>query len=158
MEEYKLTRKGYEEKQERLNYLLEVAQPENVKALQEARAQGDLSENADYDAAKRKQGEINAEIDELRNILGNVVIIDESARTDGSIAIGATVSFTTVKDKKEFEFQIVGSQEADPFKGKISDDSVIAKSIIGHKTGDVVMIHVEKPYELKITKVTYGKN
>lgn len=158
MEEYKLTRKGYEEKKARLDELKNVLLPENVKALQEARAQGDLSENADYDAAKRKQGEINAEIEELRVILSNYVIIDESIRKDGSIQIGASVKFVTVKDKHEFNFQIVGSQEAKPLEGKISDDSVIAKSIIGHKVGDIVTIHVEKPYELKILEVTYGEN
>ena len=156
-EQIKLTKKGFEEKKERLNYLLNVLQPENLQTLKEARAQGDLSENADYDAAKTKQAEINGEIEEIRAILANYIIIDESGNKEGKISIGATVKFYNIKEKKEFKFQIVGSQEANPFEGKISDDCVLAKAIMGHKKGDKVEIMVDNPYTLEILDVIYGE-
>ena len=155
-EQIKLTKKGYEEKKERLNYLLNVLQPENLQTLKEARAQGDLSENADYDAAKTKQAEINGEIEQIRAILDNYVIIDEKGNKEGKIAIGATVRFANVKDGKEMKFQIVGSQEANPFEGKISDDCILSKSVMGHKKGDKVEIMVENPYTIEILDVTFG--
>lgn len=148
-----LTKEGFEEIKEELNYLINVARPENVTAIKEARALGDLSENADYDAARNEQAEIEAKIKKLEAIIDNVTIIEET-RTD-MVGVGNTVTISYIdEDDDTDEYKIVGSQEADPFESKISNESPIAKALMGHKVGDVVS--VESPngsYEVKVISI-----
>ena len=148
-----LTQEGYDEIKEELDNLINVKRPENIIAIKEARALGDLSENADYDAARNEQAEIEARIKKLETIIDNVEIIDEV--TTDSVGLGNTVKISYVDDEdEEDEYKIVGSQEADPFESKISNESPIAKALMGHKVGDVVS--VESPngsYEIKIVEI-----
>ena len=126
---------------------------EGYDEIKEARALGDLSENADYDAARNEQAEIEARIKKLEAIMDNVQIIEEVS-TD-SVGLGNTVKISYVDDEDDLdEYKIVGSQEADPFESKISNESPIAKALMGHKVGDVVS--VESPngsYDVKIINI-----
>ncbi len=148
-----LTKEGFEEIKEELNYLINVARPENVNAIKEARALGDLSENADYDAARNEQAEIEAKIKKLEAILEDVTIIEEVET--GKVGVGNTVTISYIDEEDETdEYKIVGSQEADPFESKISNESPIAVALMGHKVGDVVS--VESPngsYEIKVIDI-----
>ena len=148
-----LTQEGYDEIKEELNYLITEKRPENIIAIKEARALGDLSENADYDAARNEQAEIEARIKKLEAIIENVEIIEEVS-TD-AVGLGNTVKIAYVDDEDDLdEYKIVGSQEADPFESKISNESPIAKALMGHKVGDIVS--VESPngnYEIKIVEI-----
>lgn len=147
-----LTQEGFNEIKEELDNLINVKRPENIVAIKEARALGDLSENADYDAARNEQAEIEARIKKLESIIENVEIIDEV--TTDEVGLGNTVKISYVGDDDEDEYKIVGSQEADPFESKISNESPIAKALMGHKVGDVVS--VESPngsYEVKIIEI-----
>lgn len=147
-----LTQEGYEEIKEELNYLINEKRPENIIAIKEARALGDLSENADYDAARNEQAEIEARIKKLESIVENVEIIEEVS-TD-KVGLGNIVTISYVDDDDTDEYKIVGSQEADPFESKISNESPIAKALMGHVVGDVVS--VDSPngsYEIKIVEI-----
>ena len=148
-----LTKEGYEEIKDELNDLINVKRPANIEAIKEARALGDLSENADYDAARNEQAEIEAKIKKLETILENVQII-ESVNTD-EVGVGTTVKIAYIDDEDDVDqYKIVGSQEADPFESKISNESPIAKALMGHKVGDVVS--VESPngnYEVKVIEI-----
>ena len=147
-----LTQEGYDEIKEELDNLINVKRPENIIAIKEARALGDLSENADYDAARNEQAEIEARIKKLEAIVDNVEIIDDV--TTEEVGLGNTVKISYVGDDDEDEYKIVGSQEADPFESKISNESPIAKALMGHKVGDVVS--VESPngsYEIEIIQI-----
>ena len=118
-----LTQEGYDEIKEELENLINVKRPENIIAIKEARALGDLSENADYDAARNEQAEIEARIKKLEAIVENVEIIDEV--TTDEVGLGNTVKISYVDDEDdEDEYKIVGSQEADPFESKISPSSI----------------------------------
>ena len=121
-----------------LDDLINVRRPENVQAIKEARALGDLSENAEYDAARNEQAVIEARIKQLEKMLENVSIITDVS-TD-FVGIGNTVSIKYVDDDEEDEYKIVGSQEADPFESKISNESPIAKALFNHKVGDIVTV------------------
>ena len=147
-----LTSEGLEELKSELDYLINVKRPENITAIKEARALGDLSENADYDAAKNEQAELEGRIKKLEKMLENVEII-EKVSTD-KVGIGCTVSIKYVDDDDTDEYKIVGSQEADPFMSKISNESPIAKALLNRKVGDIVT--VESPngtYQVKITEI-----
>jgi len=148
-----LTQEGYDEIKEELDYLINTKRPENIIAIKEARALGDLSENADYDAARNEQAEIEARIKKLEVIIDNAEIIEEVS--NDKVGLGNTVTIAYVDDEEDTdEYKIVGSQEADPFESKISNESPIAKALLGHKVGDVVS--VESPngsYEIKIVEI-----
>ena len=148
-----LTQQGFEELKSELDNLINVKRPANIQAIKEARALGDLSENADYDAAKNDQAEIEGRIKKIEKMLENVEIIEKG---DSSVvSLGTTVSIKYVDDEDETdEYQIVGSQEADPFMSKISNESPIAKAIMNKKVGDIV--EVESPngvYKIEIIDI-----
>ena len=148
-----LTQQGFEELKKELDNLINVKLPANIQAIKEARALGDLSENADYDAAKNDQAEIEGRIKKIEKMLENVEIIEKG---DSSVvSLGTTVSIKYVDDEDETdEYQIVGSQEADPFMSKISNESPIAKAIMNKKVGDIV--EVESPngvYKIEIIDI-----
>ena len=147
-----LTQEGLDNLKKELDDLINVRRPENVQAIKEARALGDLSENAEYDAARNEQAVIEARIKQIEKMLENVYIISDVS-TD-SVSIGNTVTIKYVDDDEEDEYKIVGSQEADPFESRISNESPIAKALFNHKVGDIVT--VDSPngsYEVEITAI-----
>ena len=147
-----LTQEGLDELKAELDDLINVKRPENIQAIKEARALGDLSENAEYDAARNEQAVIEARIKQLEKMLENVSIIAEVSKD--KVGIGNTVAIKYVDDEEEDEYKIVGSQEADPFESKISNESPIAQALFDHKVGDVVT--VESPngnYEIEIIEI-----
>ena len=148
-----LTQQGFEELKSELDNLINVKRPANIQAIKEARALGDLSENADYDAAKNDQAEIEGRIKKIEKMLENVEIIEKG--DSDTVSLGTTVSIKYVDDEDETdEYQIVGSQEADPFMSKISNESPIAKAIMNKKVGDIV--EVESPngvYKIEIIDI-----
>lgn len=133
-----LTSEGLEELKQELENLKLVKRPEVIQALKEARALGDLSENAEYDAARHDQAVTEARIAEIEKMIENVVII-ENIDTD-CVGIGTKVKIEYVEDEETEEYSIVGSQEADPFENKISNESPIAQAIMGLKVGDIASV------------------
>ena len=147
-----LTQEGLDELKKELDDLINVRRPENIQAIKEARSLGDLSENAEYDAARNEQAQIEGRIKQLEKMLEHVSIITDVS-TD-TVSIGNTVSIKYVEDDEEDEYKIVGSQEADPFESKISNESPIAQALFNHKVGDVVT--VESPngsYDVEIIEI-----
>ena len=147
-----LTEEGLEELKKELDNLINVRRPENIQAIKEARSLGDLAEKAEYDAARHEQAQIDDRIKQLEKMLENVSII-EDVQTD-TVGIGNTVSIKYVDDDEEDEYKIVGSQEADPFESKISNESPIAQALFNHKVGDIVT--VDSPngnYEVEIIEI-----
>lgn len=146
-----LTAEGYLALEQELNDLKQNKRPEVIKALKEARAQGDLSENADYDAARNDQAQLESRIKELEYKLEHCEIIDNQNK--GIVNVGSTITIV-YDDGEEEEYKIVGSMEADPFNNKISNESPIGKAVIGHKQDEEV--EVESPngsYTVKITSI-----
>ncbi|MDR2829293.1 MAG: transcription elongation factor GreA [Mycoplasmataceae bacterium] len=138
-----------------LDKLLNVDRPNVVKAIQEARLQGDLSENADYDAAKNQQGEIETRIAELENIINNYTIINENKKNKTIVSIGKTVTIYDESDKETYTYEIVGEIEANPSSNKISNLSPLAIAIEGKEVGDKArVINIEKPYSVEIKKIS----
>lgn len=151
-EKFVLTAQGFLDMEEELNNLKNVRRPEIIKALQEARAMGDLSENADYDAARNEQAQIEAKIKELEYKMEHSEIADSSKGKD-VVSIGSIIKIK-YDDGEEDEYSIVGSVEADPFNNKISDESPIGKAVMGHKAGE--MCDVESPngsYQVELLSV-----
>ena len=147
-----LTSEGLKKLEDELDNLIVVKRKEVAQKIKEAREQGDLSENAEYDAARNEQAQIESRIKQLEKMLENVSIITE-VKTD-KVGIGNTVSIKYVDDDEEDEYKIVGSQEADPFERKISNESPIAQALFDHKVGDIVT--VESPngsYEVEIIEI-----
>ena len=147
-----LTEEGLEEIKKELDELKLVKRPEVINALKDARAQGDLSENAEYDAARSEQAIVESRIKELEVMLERAVVITK-VDTD-VVSIGTKVTLEYVDDEDTEEYSIVGSQEADPFTNKISNESPIAKAIMGLKVGSVVS--VDSPngkYDVKILAI-----
>lgn len=148
-----LTQEGLDELKKELDNLINVKRPENIQAIKEARSLGDLSENADYDAARNEQAAIEGRIQTIEKMLENVSIITKTV-TD-KVTLGTTVSIKYVdEDDEEDEYEIVGSHEANPFESKISNESPIAQALMDHKVGDVVT--VESPngsYQVEIKEI-----
>lgn len=149
-----LTNEGFLEIEEELNYLKDVKRPEVIKALKDARALGDLSENADYDAARNEQAQVEGRIKELEILLEKAELI-EKKDTD-KVGLGTTViiKYIDEEDEETEEYSIVGSKEADPAKNKISNESPLAKGLMGHKAGEVCT--VESPngnYQVELMEI-----
>lgn len=147
-----LTEAGLEAKKKELEELKLVRRPEVINALKEARALGDLSENAEYDAARNAQAEVEGKIKELELMIDNAIIVKEVDKN--KVSIGSTVKIEYVEDQDTDVYSIVGSSEADPFENKISNESPIAKAILGLTIGDIV--EVESPqgkYSVKVVEI-----
>ena len=153
----KLTRAGKEELERELRYLIDEAREEVKRQLAEARAQGDLSENADYDAARNRQAEVEGRIKEIENILSNAEIIDDetkSKKSGNKVALGSTVTIKFVESGKEGKYMIVGTVESDPFNNKISNASPLGEALIGKVVGDVVDVKGPKQvYKVEVLKI-----
>ena len=151
--EFFLTSEGYLELETELTHLKTDKRNEVLNALKEARALGDLSENAEYDSARDEQAKLEARIKEVEYILEHATIIDDSTDSD-TVQIGSTVELEYDGDEEAEEYRIVGSQEADPFNNKISNESPIAAAILNKKVGETV--EVSSPdgvYKVKIVSV-----
>ena len=151
--EFFLTSEGYLELETELNNLKTDKREEVLKSLKEARALGDLSENSEYDAARDEQAKLEARIKEVEYILEHATIIEDK-NEDGVVSVGSTVTLEYVGDSDTEEYRIVGSQEADPFNNKISNESPIAAAIMGKSVGDTV--EVSSPdgvYSVKIVAI-----
>lgn len=135
-----LTYQGLQELQAELDDLKTNRRRENAKKLQEAREQGDLSENAEYDAAKDEQRDIQARIEQIEELLKNVEVVDEDEANTDAVSIGCVVKVNAKTFGKEIEYKIVGSTEANSLKNKISNESPVGAALIGHKVGDTVEV------------------
>ncbi len=137
-----LTREGYEKLVEELDNLRNVRRREISKAIAEARAHGDISENAEYDAAKDAQAQNEKRIADLEHKLSSAKILDDSNMPKDEVLIGATVKLQDVDSKEEMEYTLVSEEEADYEKNKISTSSPVGSSLLGHKVNDVVQIKI----------------
>ena len=147
-----LTKNGLEELQEELTDLKQNVRPEVISQIKEARAQGDLSENAEYHAARDRQGHVEARIKELEYLIENATIIEE--KKSDVVSVGSKVEIKYIDDDEIEEYSIVGSTEADPFERNISNESPIAIGIMGKKVGTKVTI--ESPngsYDIEIVSI-----
>ena len=150
----KLTKAGYKKLQEELKYLVDVAREQVKRQLAEARAQGDWSENADYDAARGKQAEVEGRIKEIENILANADIIEESKASTKKVGLGSTVTIRYVdEDRKDQSFMIVGTVESDPVNGKISNSCPLGEALVGKTVGDIVEVKAIRTYKVEILKI-----
>ncbi len=135
-----MTKEGYKKKMEEIAYLENVKRPEISAAIAEARDKGDLSENAEYDAAKEAQGMLEMKIAQLKDIVANARIIDESKLSTDEVALLSTVKIKNTKNGMELKYTIVSESEANLKEMKIASSTPIAKGLMGHKVGDVVEV------------------
>ncbi len=155
MAEVRLTAEGVEKYEKRLEYLKTTARTEIAEQIKTARAFGDLSENAEYDAAKIEQGRIEYEILEIEAMLKNVVLIDEDTLNTNVVDVGSNVTVKMLSaGGMEKTFQIVGSAEANPYESRISNESPVGKTLLGHKVGELVEIQTpDGPSEFEIISI-----
>ncbi len=155
MAEVRLTAEGVEKYEKRLEYLKTTARTEIAEQIKTARAFGDLSENAEYDAAKIEQARIEYEIVEIEAMLKNVVLIDEDTLNTNVVDVGSNVTVKMLSaGGEELTFQIVGSAEANPYENRISNESPVGKTLLGHKVGELVEIQTpDGVSEFEITAI-----
>ncbi|RDY22985.1 transcription elongation factor GreA [Romboutsia maritimum] len=145
MEENKeilLTQEGYSKLEEELEYSKAVKRREVAERIKVAISFGDISENAEYDEAKNEQAQLEERIMKLENMIRKATIIDESKIDLNKVTIGSIVKVNDIEFDEEVEYTIVGSAEADPYDGKISNESPVGKALLGRGTGEVVDVHV----------------
>ena len=151
-----ITPEGYEKMKVELDDLIKVQRPNNVKAIAEARAHGDLSENAEYHAAKERQSFIEGRTLELRDKIGRAEVIDPSKMDHDKITFGATVTLMDIDSDEERVYTIVGSEETDVKLGKISINSPVARALIGKEEGDEVTINAPgRTIEYEVVGIKY---
>ncbi len=147
-----LTEEGIEEIKKELEELKNVKRPEVIIALKEARALGDLSENAEYDAARTEQALVEGKITELEAMLENAEVIKE--KNTETVDIGASIRIRYVDDNETDVYSICGSKEVDPFNNKISNESPIAQAIMNHRVGDIVTVASPNgEYDVEIVEI-----
>ena len=142
-EEILLTQEGYDKVVAEHEYLVSVRREEVSQHLKEAKSYGDLSENAEYDAAKNEQAELEERIAKLEYMMRNVKIVSEDEMTGERVNLGLTVRIKDQKTNKQAKYTIVGITDADPFAGKISNESPVGKALLGRTKGEVVEIETE---------------
>lgn len=152
---FPMTLEGKAKLENELQELKTVKRKEVVERIKIARSFGDLSENSEYDSAKDEQAFVEGRITTIENMIRNAQIIDAAEAHNGLVTLGNTVTFIELPDGEEETYTIVGSAEADPFEGKISNDSPIAKGLLGHKEGEEVTIQTPAgDMNVKIEKIT----
>lgn len=151
--EYPMTKSGYEQLQEELEYLITTKRPEVVEKIKVARSFGDLSENSEYDAAKDEQGFVEQEITKIEEMIRHARIIEDNG-DNNTVQLGKTVTFTELPDGDEEQYQIVGSAEADPFEGKISNESPMAQSLLGANLEDEINVPLPNGSSMKVKIVS----
>ena len=137
---YKMSQERYDEIKQELHYLETVREKEVSELIKEARSFGDLSENSEYDEAKTEQGKLYSKIAELKALIEKAEIIEKQDVDKGVVALSSRIKLLDVDENEELEYQIVGSQEANPMSGRISDESPIGRGLLGHKVGETVTI------------------
>ena len=138
--EFKLSAERLEALKEELNYLKTVPEREVADQIKEARSFGDLSENSEYDEAKNEQGKLYSRIAEVENILANCVVIEENETDPNTVRLGSKIKVLDLEFDEESTYEVVGSQEADPMAGRISEDSPFGKALLGKKVGEEVIV------------------
>lgn len=150
-----MSKQGYQKLEEELNYLVTQRRADVAQKLKEARAFGDLSENAEYDEAKNEQGILEAKIAEVEAMIANAIIVEDDAISLDKVGVGSIVTLRDIKKKREQTVQIVGTNEADPANGKISDESPIGMAVLKKKVGEHFL--VEAPVgelEFEVVKIS----
>lgn len=151
MDKVPITPQGYEVLKQELTNLMTVERPNNIKAIEEARAHGDLSENAEFEAAKERQAFLEARINELNYKLGNAQIIDPDTLPKDSVVFASRVLLSNVDTGEDVEYQLVGPDESNINQGRISVASPLGKAILGRKPGDEIVLQApggKRVYEL----------
>ena len=152
--EYKLSPQRLKELQDELTYLKTVREKEVAELIKEARSFGDLSENSEYDEAKNEQGKLYSRIAQVEEILSNYVVIEEESDDGDYIRLGSTITVLDKEFDEELTYKIVGSQEADPMNGAISEDSPFGRAMLGKNEGDDITVDAPAgPVQYKILKV-----
>lgn len=151
-----VTKEGYQELVNELDHMFHEVRQDVIRELQEARAQGDLSENADYDAARERQARVEARIRDLESMIANAQIIDDkdSKKSKKTVKLGSTVRILDMESNTEEVYTIVGSVEADPLNGKLSNLTPLAIALLDSKVGDTPTVtQIEEPYKVKILEI-----
>ena len=156
-EQVLLTQEGYDKIVADLEELTAVRRKEVAEKLKDAIAQGDISENADYDAAKNEQAELEEKINKLENMIRMAKIIEHTDVDESVVSVGLKVRVKDMEDKEEDEYVIVGATEADPFAGKISNESPGGKALLGHKVGETVPVEVQEGLIVKYKILSISK-
>ncbi|MDA8157444.1 MAG: transcription elongation factor GreA [Actinomycetota bacterium] len=156
MEKFPITPEGYKKMQEELDRLIKVDRPRNIQDIAEARAHGDLSENAEYSAAKERQSFIEGRIMDLKTKIAMAQVIDTSRVNQSKAAFGAKVKVLDTESDNEYLFMLVSTEEADAKSGKISISSPVGRALIGREVGDVVSIKVPaRTIEYEILEISF---
>lgn len=151
-QKFKITQEGLEKLREELNHKLTVDRPKVIEELAAARAQGDLSENADYDAARAHQAEVEGRINQIETILANAEVV-ESSLSNEFVALGTIVTILDMSENTQYTYKITGSIEARPLEGSISTTSPVGEAILNKSVGDVVTVKAKVPYQVEILKI-----
>ena len=153
------TQEGYDALVEELNYLKNIRREEIKNDIAVARSFGDLSENAEYDEARNEQAKVEARIKDLEELIANAVIVDESKIDTSIVSVGSTVKVMDYDLDMEVEYTLVGSNEADPASGKISDQSPIGRTLIGTRAGqDISVLTPGGELKMKLLDVSRRSN
>ena len=156
MKRVPMTPEGHQKLKDELDRLVKVERPKNIKDIAEARAHGDLSENAEYHAAREKQSFLEGRIQELQSSLSLAEIIDPSKINQSRVAFGAKVKVSDVDADVEYEFTLVGTEEADVKSGKISITSPVARALIGKEVGDIAVVKAPaRTIEYEIVEIIF---
>jgi transcription elongation factor GreA len=151
-----MTPEGYQKLKEELDRLIKIERPKNIQEIAEARAHGDLSENAEYHAAKERQSFIEGRIKELQAKLSMADVIDPSKINQSRVAFGATVKVLDIEADNEYEFTLVGAEEADVKKGKISINSPVGRALLGKEVGDIAIVKApSRTIEYEILEINF---
>lgn len=154
---FPMTLEGKKKLEDELEEYRLKRRPEVIKRIKIARSYGDLSENSEYESAKDEQAMVESRIAQIENMLQYAEIIDNEDVDKDEVSMGRTITIQELPDEEPEEYQIVGESESDPFNGKISNESPMAKGLLGHKVGEVVEVEVPNgTIKLKIVKVDYG--
>ncbi|MBR2810902.1 MAG: transcription elongation factor GreA [Solobacterium sp.] len=148
-----ITEEGLQKLKEEYEYKVHVEREEVKSELAEARSLGDLSENADYDAARERQAQVEARITELEYQLNLYIIIDATKSSKKIVHIGSTVTLKFLDTEEEESYNIVGSTEADPLNGKLSNETPLAMAILDRKVGQIVDVQAKIPYQVQILSI-----
>ena len=156
MEKFELTKQGLADLEAELDDLVNNKREAVLEQIKEAKALGDLSENAEYDAARERQGEIESRIKEIQTILQNAKVISEKRKGTG-VSLGSTVTIKDYSDNETYVYTIVSTVEAKPLEGKISDASPLGAAIMDKKVGDKVSVKATPEYQVEILKVEFNR-
>ncbi|MCV3753993.1 transcription elongation factor GreA [Ureaplasma zalophigenitalium] len=148
-----ITKEKERELQQELHDILNIKWPEITRQLQAAREQGDLSENADYDAAKNEQANLNRRKEEIEDILNDYELIDDTKISMDRVSLGNVVKIFNYKTNQEEEYSIVGTIDVDPMKNRISNLSALGKALVGLKVNESVTLHIDNPYKVKVLEI-----